>query len=273
LVTPVQFRIKLRPELLDEGQADIIATLSNQLGLRKAIEADRELLEQIISYRRLLRLTKLFLKGPKLEATTNVRPATIMVNNFLRREIRALEEMLIAKNTQYDNAALEPIHIFSNLDSLQTIKVRLDDKLKRLSGWFQNPENAVTVETIYQNEDTINDLIGYLFLLRAGARFRSGFGDDDDGSGLTSVQSEVESLAAERDRLTHLALTVNKNTTFNIERDKQIAKDRAALDADIEAFEKRKARNRKLALKKRKANQPRARRSYTRKKSSRKKVR
>jgi hypothetical protein len=205
-----------------------------------------------------------------LEATSNVRPSTIRVNNFLRREIRALEELLIQKNTQYDNAALEPIHIFSNLDSLQTVKVRIDDKLKRLAGWFQNPENAVTVETIFQNEDTISDLIGYLFLLRAGARFRSGF-DDGESDGATGVISEVDVIAAERDRLTHLALQVNKNTAFNIERDKQIANDRAALDADIQAFEKKKARTRKRILAKKKP-QPRAKRSYTRKKTARKKT-
>lgn len=276
------FRFSIDRSLIEDDQTQVIAHKASELGMRKALEADRELLandgallKQILGYRRYAKTMESFLKGPNLEATSNVRPSTVRVNNYLRREIRALEELLISKNSQYDNAALEPIHVFSNLDALQTIKVRIDDKLKRLSGWFQNPENAVTVETIYANEDTISDLIGYLFLLRAGARFSHGaLGDDaESAQGETAVMSEAHALEIEKERLTHLALQVNKNTTYNIERDKQIANDRAQLDADIAAFEAVKVRTkrRKTAARKKKT-QPRVKRSYTRKKTARKKT-
>lgn len=62
--------------------------------------------------------------------------------------------MLVAKNESYGNSALDPVRIFSKADSVEQIKVRIDDKLSRL----QRGNNL--------GEDTINDLIGYLFLLK-----------------------------------------------------------------------------------------------------------
>ena len=59
---------------------------------------------------------------------------------------------LIKKNESYGNSALEPVRIFSKADDL---KVRIDDKLSRIA----KGNNSY-------NEDTINDLIGYLILLK-----------------------------------------------------------------------------------------------------------
>lgn len=79
------------------------------------------------------------------------------LENEIREECKAIEELLIAKNTAYGNSAIEPLRIFSQLDSVEQIKLRIDDKLSRLARGQQT--DAVP-------EDTELDLIGYLVLLR-----------------------------------------------------------------------------------------------------------
>lgn len=66
-----------------------------------------------------------------------------------------IADMLIEKNKSYGNSALEPVRIFSKADSIEQICVRIDDKLSRIKNGCN-----------FANEDTINDLIGYLFLLK-----------------------------------------------------------------------------------------------------------
>ncbi len=64
--------------------------------------------------------------------------------------------LLKNKNKAYGNTALNPTKIFSKLDSTEAICARIDDKLARIKN------KGITDKT----EDTINDLIGYLFLLK-----------------------------------------------------------------------------------------------------------
>ena len=64
-------------------------------------------------------------------------------------------QMLVDKNRKYGNSALKPIRIFSGADSVEQIKVRIDDKLSRV----QN-------SNVDEDEDLIKDLIGYLVLLK-----------------------------------------------------------------------------------------------------------
>jgi hypothetical protein len=66
-----------------------------------------------------------------------------------------IKEILLEKNRKYGDAALNPVKVFSKLDPVQQIKVRLDDKLRRI----QNSQND-------EDEDPILDLIGYLILLK-----------------------------------------------------------------------------------------------------------
>ena len=61
--------------------------------------------------------------------------------------------MLVSKNKKYGNSALNPKRIFSKADAKEQIKVRIDDKLSRMS----NQDD---------DEDVIMDLMGYLVLLR-----------------------------------------------------------------------------------------------------------
>lgn len=70
-------------------------------------------------------------------------------------ECLEIADLLVKKNEKYGNSALEPVRIFSQADPIEQIKVRIDDKLKRL----QNDHEQ-------EDEDIVLDLIGYLVLLR-----------------------------------------------------------------------------------------------------------
>ncbi len=67
----------------------------------------------------------------------------------------SIKEMLLEKNRKYGDSALNPIRIFSKSDTVEQLKVRIDDKLNRL-------KNLQPDET----EDVVDDLIGYLILLK-----------------------------------------------------------------------------------------------------------
>jgi len=67
-----------------------------------------------------------------------------------------IQEMLIAKNQKYGNSALEPLGVFSNLSAKEGLMVRIDDKLKRIKNGSLDKDD----------EDVVNDLIGYLVLLK-----------------------------------------------------------------------------------------------------------
>lgn len=66
-----------------------------------------------------------------------------------------IKDILLEKNRKYGDAALNPVGVFSKLDPVNQIRVRLDDKLKRV----QNSQDD-------EDEDPILDLIGYLVLLK-----------------------------------------------------------------------------------------------------------
>lgn len=73
----------------------------------------------------------------------------------IERKCDELKSLLLSKNDAYGNAALEPIGIFSQLESGESIKVRIDDKLSRIQNRGINDNT----------EDTVMDLAGYLILL------------------------------------------------------------------------------------------------------------
>ena len=83
--------------------------------------------------------------------------------NQVEREIitlcSQLSELLISKNRAYGNSALEPNRIFAKSDSIEQLKVRIDDKLNRIMKGSEFP-----------GEDTVDDLLGYLVLLKIAIR-------------------------------------------------------------------------------------------------------
>lgn len=80
---------------------------------------------------------------------TNTQQQIIEVCNSVR-------ELLLEKNRKYGDSALQPCRIFAKSDAVEQIKVRIDDKLSRIS----------TSGTSGVDEDTLQDLIGYLVLLK-----------------------------------------------------------------------------------------------------------
>jgi hypothetical protein len=67
-----------------------------------------------------------------------------------------IRDLLISKNQKYGNSALEPLGVFSQLSAKEGLLVRIDDKLKRIKNGSLERDD----------EDVINDLIGYLVLLK-----------------------------------------------------------------------------------------------------------
>jgi len=77
----------------------------------------------------------------------------------IAKQCDAVKALLLAKNREYGNSALKPINVFSGLDALSQIDVRIDDKLKRLQSIRQ-------LDSVRVHEDTELDLVGYLILKR-----------------------------------------------------------------------------------------------------------
>ena len=99
----------------------------------------------------------------------------LMENNFFAIQVTVvleeIRDLLIAKNKKYGNSALEPLGVFSQLSAKEGLLVRIDDKLKRIkNGSLQKDD-----------EDVVNDLIGYLVLLKIHADQESKY-DELDGS-------------------------------------------------------------------------------------------
>jgi hypothetical protein len=66
-----------------------------------------------------------------------------------------IKDMLIEKNKSYGDSALDPIRIFSKANSDEQIKIRIDDKLSRISRGSE-----------FYGDNDLDDLIGYLILLK-----------------------------------------------------------------------------------------------------------
>lgn len=67
-----------------------------------------------------------------------------------------IRDLLLKKNRAYGNSALNPVRIFSKASTKEQILVRIDDKLNRI----KQGNNSL------DDEDVIQDLVGYLILLR-----------------------------------------------------------------------------------------------------------
>jgi hypothetical protein len=63
--------------------------------------------------------------------------------------------MLQDKNVAYGDSALDPVRIFSKSNAIEQLLVRVDDKLSRFARG-----------TEYPGDNDIDDLIGYLVLLK-----------------------------------------------------------------------------------------------------------
>jgi hypothetical protein len=66
-----------------------------------------------------------------------------------------IAHLLIEKNISYGDSALSPNRIFAQSDNVEQLKVRIDDKLNRV----KNNQG-------FAGDNDIDDLIGYLILLK-----------------------------------------------------------------------------------------------------------
>ena len=73
----------------------------------------------------------------------------------IKLKCRQLEDLLVRKNDAYGDSALEPLGVFSSATASSGIKIRLDDKLKRIAN----------VGIVEDTEDTLIDIAGYIILL------------------------------------------------------------------------------------------------------------
>ena len=68
-----------------------------------------------------------------------------------------VKRLLLRKNQKYGDSALNPCRIFSKANNVEQLLIRIDDKLSRITNNGFNGDS---------DEDTLNDLIGYLVLLK-----------------------------------------------------------------------------------------------------------
>ena len=74
----------------------------------------------------------------------------------LDRTCKDITNLLKEKNKAYGDSALNPANIFSKTNATESLCARIDDKIMRIKNKGIND----------QTEDTIDDLIGYLLLLK-----------------------------------------------------------------------------------------------------------
>tara|TARA_R110002020_G_scaffold415655_1_gene624961 strand:+ start:530 stop:910 length:381 start_codon:yes stop_codon:yes gene_type:complete len=86
----------------------------------------------------------------------NKDPRHISFDEKLNIEVKSISDLLKEKNKAYGNTALNPTNVFSKLNSTEALCARIDDKLARIKNKGINDET----------EDTVDDLIGYLLLLK-----------------------------------------------------------------------------------------------------------
>ena len=100
-----------------------------------------------------------------------------------------IKELLIHKNRKYGNSALKPNRIFSKCSATEQLLVRIDDKLNRIM------KGAGLLAT---DEDVVNDLIGYLVLLKISM-------DSDQNNEILDIATSIygKGVRAETDILDH----------------------------------------------------------------------
>lgn len=74
----------------------------------------------------------------------------------IREIANGVRDLLLEKNKAYGDSALKPANIFAKGSAVENLACRIDDKLMRIKN------RGITGDT----EDTIQDLIGYLILLK-----------------------------------------------------------------------------------------------------------
>jgi len=100
-------------------------------------------------------ITKMLLSKEELMKEEEESPK-LNFDWHLDKVSKQITDLLKSKNKAYGNTALNPSNVFSKLDATEAICARLDDKLARIKNKGINDKT----------EDTVDDIIGYLLLLK-----------------------------------------------------------------------------------------------------------
>ena len=100
----------------------------------------------------------------KLNNVLNVSREEFTARDLIIQESEAVTTLLLLKNKAYGDSALNPAGIFAGGDAVDNLCCRIDDKLMRIK------MRGITDET----EDTVQDLIGYLILLKVALKRKHG---------------------------------------------------------------------------------------------------
>ena len=109
--------------------------------------------------------------------------------NQIKQKCKELEDLLLTKNEKYGNSALEPLNVFSEANAVAGIKMRIDDKLKRI-------KNAGLCDA---TEDTLQDLAGYLILLMIAKENASNDIQERLGQNKSSLHSNITGATKDSD--------------------------------------------------------------------------
>lgn len=97
------------------------------------------------------------------QTTVNYSMTPMDTVNEAKEILQEIGDLLAEKNEKYGDSALNPIRLFSRGDAVDSLCVRIDDKINRIKNSGLNADT----------EDSVQDLIGYLVLLQV-ARKRKG---------------------------------------------------------------------------------------------------
>jgi hypothetical protein len=94
----------------------------------------------------------------KLSGLLNISRYESIMNtrDLIIKTSQEVTDLLLEKNAAYGDSALNPVGIFSKGNAVDSLCARIDDKLMRIKS------KGITDAT----EDTVQDLIGYLILLK-----------------------------------------------------------------------------------------------------------
>ena len=98
----------------------------------------------------------------KLNNALDISKRELTTRDLILEESEAVTKLLLLKNEAYGDSALNPANIFAKGDAVENLSARIDDKLMRIKSRGINDET----------EDTVQDLIGYLILLKVALRLR-----------------------------------------------------------------------------------------------------
>ena len=102
----------------------------------------------------------------------------------------SIRDLLLEKNRKYGDSALEPVRVMSQASAVEQILVRIDDKLSRISRG---------TGLVGDDEDVIQDLIGYFILLKIAVNRQS-----EDS--INESASSTEHLLGVYDKMTREAV-------------------------------------------------------------------